>query len=45
MSLWKLREQRKKLGAGTRKGPRTATLVILLVLVLILIFYLGRVAS
>jgi hypothetical protein len=45
MSLWKLRERRKKLGPGTRKGPRTATLVILFIVVLILIFYLGRVGS
>ena len=43
MSLQKLREERKKLGAGVRRGPQTRTLILLLVVVLILIFYLGRV--
>jgi hypothetical protein len=43
MSLSKLREERKKLGAGVRRGPRTFTLVILLIVVLVAIFYLGRV--
>lgn len=42
MSLWKLREERKKLGADRRKGPRTWVLVALLVLVLLLIFYLNQ---
>lgn len=45
MSLWKLREQRKRLGPGTRKGPRTRILVLLLVLVLVLIWALDAVAS
>lgn len=45
MSLWKLREQRKRLGAGSRKGPRTRVLVLLLVLVLVLIWTLDAVAS
>lgn len=43
MSLSKLREERKQLGAGVRRGPRTITLVILLIVVLVVIFYLGRV--
>lgn len=43
MPLWKLREERKRLSAGTRKGPRTITLVLLLGLVLLLIYYLGQV--
>ena len=42
MPLHKLREQRKKLGGGVKRGPRTITLVALLVLVLLLIYYLGR---
>jgi hypothetical protein len=41
MSLWKLREERKRLGGSTRQGPRTRTLVLLLVLVLLLILYLS----
>lgn len=45
MSLWKLREERKRLGVGTRKGPKTRTLVLLLLLVLLLIYYLGQVGS
>ncbi len=44
MSLSKLREERKKLGAGVRSGPRTLTLVLLLIVVLVAIFYLGSVA-
>lgn len=44
MSLMKIREERKELGTGARRGPRTVTLVLLLVLVLLLIFYLGRIA-
>jgi hypothetical protein len=43
MPLWKLREERKRLGPGARKGPKTRTLVLLLILVLILIWYLGQV--
>lgn len=45
MSLWKLREQRKQLGAGSREGPGTRVLVLLLVLVLVLIWTLDAVAS
>lgn len=41
MSLWKLRQERKRLGASERQGPRTRTLVLLLVLVLVLIWILG----
>lgn len=44
MSLMKIREERKELGTGARRGPRTITLVLLLVLVLLLIFYLGRIS-
>ena len=43
MSLSRLREERKKLGAGVRHGPRTITLVLLLIVVLVAIFYLGSV--
>ncbi len=43
MSLIKVREQRKKLGAGTKRGPKTITLLVLLVLVFLIMFYLGRV--
>ena len=43
MSLSKLREDRKKLGAGVRRGPRTITLILLLIVVLVAIFYLGSV--
>ena len=42
MSLWKLREERKRLGGAVHRGPRTRTLVLLLVLVLLLILYLAR---
>lgn len=45
MSLWKLREQRKRLGPGARKGLRTSVLVLLLVLVLVLIWVLDAIAS
>jgi hypothetical protein len=41
MSLWKLREERKRLGGATKRGPRTRTLVLLLILVVLLILYLG----
>lgn len=44
MSLMKIREERKRLGTGARRGPRTLTLVLLLVLVLLLILYLGRIS-
>lgn len=43
MGLWDVREHRKKLGAGTRKGPSTWILVALLILVLVLIHVLDRV--
>lgn len=41
MSLLKIREERKKLGAGVKRGPRTVVLVLLLVVVVILMIYLG----
>lgn len=44
MSLMKIREERKKLGAAVKRGPRTVTLVLLLALVLLLIVYLGRIS-
>lgn len=44
MPLMKIREERKKLGAGMRRGPKTVTLVLLLVLVILLMVYLGRFA-
>lgn len=44
MSLIKIREERKKLGAGVKRGPRTVTLILLLALVLLLIVYLGRIS-
>jgi flagellar biogenesis protein FliO len=44
MSLLKIREERKKLGSGLRRGPRTVTLVLLLALVLLLIYYLSRIS-
>jgi hypothetical protein len=43
MSLSKLREERKNLGAGVRRGPKTLTLVLLLIVVIVAIFYLGSV--
>lgn len=43
MSLFKIREERKKLGAGVKRGPRTIVLVLLLIVVLVLIWYLGRI--
>ena len=42
MSLLKIREERKKLGGGVKRGPRTIVLLILLALVLMLMTYLGR---
>jgi hypothetical protein len=42
MSLLKVREQRKKLGAGTKRGAKTITLLVLLVLVFFIMFYLDR---
>jgi hypothetical protein len=41
--LHKLREQRKKLGAGAKRAPRTITLLVLLVMVILLMYYLERV--
>ena len=43
MSLLEVREQRKKLGSGEKRGPRTITLILLLILVVLLISYLDRV--
>jgi hypothetical protein len=44
MSLHKIREERKRLGSGAKRGPGPVTLVILLILVLLLIAYLDRLA-
>ena len=43
MSLYDIREERKKLGSGAKRGPRTITLILLLVLVILLIGYLDLV--
>ena len=43
MPLRNIREERKKLGVGVRRGPRTLTLIFLLVIVVILIIALARV--
>ena len=43
MSLREVREERKKLGSGVKRGPRTIVLVLLLLLVILLIGYLDRV--
>lgn len=43
MPLNKIREERKRLGVGVRKGPRTITLLLLLVVVVVLILWLGRI--
>lgn len=42
MSLHKIREERKKLGFGAKRGPKPLTLVLLLLLVLLLMGYLNR---
>lgn len=42
MPLNKIREERKRLGVGVRKGPRTIILFLLLVVVVVLILWLGR---
>ena len=42
MSLLKIREERKKLGSGLKRGPRTVVLILLLLFVLLLIWYLGQ---
>lgn len=43
MSLWKLREERKRLGPRPKKGPGNLILVLLLVLTLALIWFLDGV--
>ncbi|MDH3298632.1 MAG: hypothetical protein OEM23_07495 [Gemmatimonadota bacterium] len=43
MPLRKIREDRRRLGVGVRKGPRTLTLIFLLIIVIILISALARV--
>lgn len=43
MSLWKLREQRKKLGPRPKKGPGNLILLVLLILTLVIMFFLDRV--
>jgi hypothetical protein len=43
MPLRNIREERKKLGVGVRRSPRTLTLIFLLVIVVILIIALARV--
>lgn len=40
MPLRKIREERKRLGVGVRKGLRTRTLVLLLVVIFLLILWL-----
>jgi len=40
MPLRKIREERKRLGVGVKRGPRTITLVLLLVVVFLLILWL-----
>lgn len=42
MSLHKIREERKKLGSGAKRGLRPITLVFLLILVILLMAYLDR---
>ena len=44
MSLLKIREERKQLGAGVKRGARTKVLVFLLIVVIVLIVYLGRIS-
>jgi hypothetical protein len=44
MSLHRIREERKKLGLGAKRGPRPITLVLLLILVLLIMVYLDRFA-
>jgi hypothetical protein len=44
MSLYRIREERKRLGLGAKRGPRTITLVLVLILVLLLMAYLDRIA-
>lgn len=43
MPLRQIREERKQLGVGVKKGARTLTLIFLLIIVLIVIFALPRV--
>lgn len=40
MPLRKIREERKRLGVGVKRGPRTITLVLLLVVIVLLILWL-----
>lgn len=44
MSLLKIREERKRLGVGVKRGAKTITLTVLLIIVLFLIVYLNRTA-
>jgi len=41
--LHDIREERKKLGSGIKRGPHTIILILLLILVVMLIAYLDRV--
>lgn len=43
MSLWKLREERKKLGPRPKKGPGNLILILLLILTLVVMYFLDRV--
>jgi hypothetical protein len=43
MPLRQIRERRKRLGVGVRRGPRTVTLILLLIIVGLLIAALARV--
>lgn len=42
MSLLKIREERKELGAAVKRGPRTIVLILLLIVVIVLMRYLDR---
>lgn len=42
--MHKIREERKRLGLGAKRGPRPVTLILLLIVVLLLIVYLDRIA-
>ena len=43
MSLYDIREERKKLGSGPKRGPRTIVLILLLIIVVWRVGYLDRV--
>jgi hypothetical protein len=43
MSLLKVLEERKQLGHGRKRGPRTLTMGLVLVIVVLLILYLDRI--